>query len=197
MFYEASMNLREWKSNNTQVMDLMLEKDKANETCMKVLGMHWDSEADTLSVKPVKMLEMSFVTKRTVLKQVAKFFDPLGMFAPVTLKGKLFSQKLWIKQLEWDGKKAKKMKTCGLISKTTSDSDVCNLCFTKARNLKRHNKEQHLNSKCLLCSVNNCVSTFKRRSNFTHHLEKKHHFDKSESRQTTIKAKPKSIQTLV
>jgi len=77
---------------------------------MKVLGMHWDSEADTLSVKPVKMLERSFVTMRTVLKQVAKLFDPLGMFAPVTLKGKLFSQKLWIKQLEWDEKLSKEDK---------------------------------------------------------------------------------------
>ena len=77
---------------------------------MKVLGMHWDSEADTLSVKPVKMLERSFVTIRTVLKQVAKLFDPLGMFAPVTLKGKLFSQKLWIKQLEWDEKLSKEDK---------------------------------------------------------------------------------------
>ena len=99
-FYEAGMNLMEWKSNNKQVMDLMLEKYMANETCMKMLGQNWDSEADTLSVKPVKMLEMSFVTKRTVLKQVAKLFDPLGMFAPVTLKGKLFLQKLWVKQLE-------------------------------------------------------------------------------------------------
>ena len=62
----------------------------------------WDSEADTLSVKPVKMLEMSFVTKRTVLKQVAKLFDPLEMFALVTLKKKLFLQKLWVEQLEWD-----------------------------------------------------------------------------------------------
>jgi len=106
-FYEAGMNLMEWKSNNTQVMDLMLVKYKANETCMKMLGQNWDSEADTLSVKPVKMLEMSFVTKRTVLKQVAKLFDHLRMFAPVTLKGKLFLQMLWGKQIEWDEKLSK------------------------------------------------------------------------------------------
>ena len=49
---------------------------------MNVLGMNWDSEADTLSVKPVQMLEMSFVTKRTVLKQVAKLFDSLGILLP-------------------------------------------------------------------------------------------------------------------
>jgi len=82
------------------------------------------------------------------------------------------------------------------LSVKMPSSDVCNRCFTKARNLKRHNKEQHLNSEMLLCSVKNCVSTFKRRSNVTQHLEKKHHFDKSVSRQTTIKAKPKSWNLL-
>ena len=83
------------------------------------------------------------------------------------------------------------MLVVSFLSVKMPSCDVCNRCFTKARNLKRHNKEQHFNSKLFLCSVKNCAKTFKRRSNFTQHLEKKHHYDKSESRQTTIKAKPK------
>jgi hypothetical protein len=71
---------------------------------MKVLGMNWDSESDTFTVKPCKILDISTVTKRAVLKQVAKVFDPLGMFAPVTSDGKLLLQKLWIKHYDWDDK---------------------------------------------------------------------------------------------
>ena len=42
------------------------------------------------------------LTKREVLKQIATVFDPLGIFSPITLKGKLFLQDLWIKILDWD-----------------------------------------------------------------------------------------------
>lgn len=102
MFDEANMNLREWMSNNKQVMDLISVKDKASGNSMKVLGMNWDIESDKLSVKPCEILKVSSGTKRTVLKQVAKLFDPLGMFAPVTLNGKLLLQKLWLKHQDWD-----------------------------------------------------------------------------------------------
>ena len=42
-------------------------------------------------------------TKRTVLKTVAKVFDPLGFLIPIQLKKKFF-QKLWKKGLDWDEK---------------------------------------------------------------------------------------------
>ena len=34
--------------------------------------------------------------KRDVLHSVAKIFDLLGLFSPVTFHGKMFLQKLWI-----------------------------------------------------------------------------------------------------
>lgn len=43
-------------------------------------------------------------TKRNVLSEVAKTYDPLGLLSPVTLLGKLFIQKLWNKKLKWDEK---------------------------------------------------------------------------------------------
>ena len=44
----------------------------------------------------------SIITKRAVLKQIASAFDPLGLFSPVILRGKIFLQHLWNQNLSWD-----------------------------------------------------------------------------------------------
>jgi len=42
------------------------------------------------------------ITKREVLKESAKVFDPLGLLSPVTVKAKIFMQSLWQCSLDWD-----------------------------------------------------------------------------------------------
>lgn len=42
------------------------------------------------------------LTKRTLLSDIHKVFDPLGFFAPVLIKGKIFLQQLWQLKTEWD-----------------------------------------------------------------------------------------------
>lgn len=41
-------------------------------------------------------------TKRSLLSDVAKLFDPLGWLAPVIIKAKIMFQALWLLKLEWD-----------------------------------------------------------------------------------------------
>ena len=33
---------------------------------------------------------------------MASVFDPMGLFSPILLKGKIFIQSLWNKHLDWD-----------------------------------------------------------------------------------------------
>ena len=50
-------------------------------------GLEWDKDKDELSVKfPTEETEL---TKRGVLRKLAKVYDPLGLVSPVTLEGKL------------------------------------------------------------------------------------------------------------
>ena len=42
------------------------------------------------------------LTKRIVLSQIAKLFDPLGLVSPVTIRAKMQLQDLWKLQLDWD-----------------------------------------------------------------------------------------------
>jgi hypothetical protein len=41
-------------------------------------------------------------TKRVILKAIASVFDPLGLFTPVLLKGKVLLRKLWSWKADWD-----------------------------------------------------------------------------------------------
>ena len=42
------------------------------------------------------------ITKRHVISEVFKIYDPLGLVASVVFYGKVFLQKLWISELGWD-----------------------------------------------------------------------------------------------
>ena len=44
----------------------------------------------------------NILSKRTVLRQIASIYDPLGLYSPVTLRGKLFLQGLWNQRIAWD-----------------------------------------------------------------------------------------------
>lgn len=103
MFSESFMNLREWISNDHQVNQIIKNEDLAVRDSVKVLGHTWNIETDSISLKKVNILpESNGVTKRSVLKELSSVFDPLGLFSPVLLKGKLLLQTLWSKRLDWD-----------------------------------------------------------------------------------------------
>ena len=42
------------------------------------------------------------VTKRHVISEVSRIYDPLGLVTPVVFCGKVFLQKLWTTELGWD-----------------------------------------------------------------------------------------------
>ena len=63
---------------------------------MYVLGLQWDTQTDiqSLTCKSPIPVATTLVTKREVLRESSKVFDPLGTLSPVTIKAKVFMQKL-------------------------------------------------------------------------------------------------------
>ena len=102
LFNEAKMNLREWFCNEPEVMQHIPEKDRGEDSTTKVLGITWDMAADRLSSSSIDYKETEVVTKRIVLKTIAKIYDPCGWFTPVTAPGKWLMQELWQQKLDWD-----------------------------------------------------------------------------------------------
>lgn len=66
----------------------------------KVLGLPWDKTMDTLTV-PFPQGETPS-TKREVLKQLAKVYDPLGLVTPLTLQRKMIYRDICNQKLPWD-----------------------------------------------------------------------------------------------
>ena len=94
------MNLRDWASNDSAVLEEIPEHDRSSGEQMKVLGLTWTINDDQLAISGINLGQT--LTKREVLKQIASVFDPLRIFSPVTLKGNLSLQDLWIKKLGWN-----------------------------------------------------------------------------------------------
>ena len=79
----------------------------------KVLGVIWNYITDEFSFKvKVDLLRLTDdsidhgvkMTKRTLLSQVARFYDPIGFAAAFVIRAKIGLQELWQTGLHWDDK---------------------------------------------------------------------------------------------
>ena len=103
-FAEACLNAREWRSNVPGFEEWLRPEDRAkgDPGSVKVLGMIWDSNADTISLKPYNFDDKQSATKRTILQKAATIFDILGLFSPVTIRARIILQELWKANCDWD-----------------------------------------------------------------------------------------------
>ncbi|XP_047543301.1 uncharacterized protein LOC125075637 [Vanessa atalanta] len=62
----------------------------------------WDRKDDTFKVT-VNLPELTYpITKRSILSDVARLFDPFGWLSPLVIVAKILIQKLWLCNLGWD-----------------------------------------------------------------------------------------------
>ncbi|XP_025419482.1 uncharacterized protein LOC112689831 [Sipha flava] len=106
----AQFQLRKWASNSPQILKMVPHEDCAMPVSilfnndmsseLKVLGLKWDPSFDTFSFKTYP--SSSQVTKRSVLSDIARVFDPLGLLSPLTFFTKHVMQQLWTSGVTWD-----------------------------------------------------------------------------------------------
>ncbi|XP_069185905.1 uncharacterized protein [Procambarus clarkii] len=99
----ANMPLQSWASNNKQ-LNQMIEKEFPGYRVpkqLKVLGVEWNTVTDEMNVKSVQT-NNSTLTMRKLLSYLSQPFDPLGLFSPILIRGKLLMQECWQKNMGWD-----------------------------------------------------------------------------------------------
>ncbi|KAH7716677.1 Pao retrotransposon peptidase family protein [Aphelenchoides avenae] len=128
IFTEMKMNIREFLSNDSSVMQQIPEADRAKETKEKTLGLAWSPSGGAADYWELKLPNPRVVvaqpqgntdgtetkkvpkkkrrdkyTRRFLISVTNKLFDPKGMACPLTLQARLTYQDTWEDQSKkWD-----------------------------------------------------------------------------------------------
>ncbi|XP_017486641.1 PREDICTED: uncharacterized protein LOC108375071 [Rhagoletis zephyria] len=99
--------LSKWVSNDLSIIQNVDMQTSAvdiaeidTESSLKILGLHWQPLKDffTFKVAPV----VNACTKRVILSDSSKIYDPLGFLSPCTVLLKTMFQQLWLHDIQWD-----------------------------------------------------------------------------------------------
>ncbi|KAG1713941.1 hypothetical protein GQR58_002015 [Nymphon striatum] len=107
---QGGFDLREWNSNDQNVLIHIPKTEKSKDLVCKVLGYLYNTDDDTLGIKN-KTLNIEAKTKRNILSSIASIFDPLGFLNPFIIKGKLLMRQMHQAKLDWDDKVDQIIKT--------------------------------------------------------------------------------------
>lgn len=102
---KAKFNLRSWFSNSRNLQKLVEEEKTGdpNTTAVGILGLHWNTTTDTLSLTPKQLsTNTTLLTNTDVLQTSSLIYDPLGWATLVTIKAKILLQHIWQSKLSWD-----------------------------------------------------------------------------------------------
>lgn len=102
--------LRKWCSNRDKLLELVPNTMRAtdhnfnlkDEVTTKTLGVCWKPMEDQFHFMVQVAKPLSSCTKRTVVSEMSRLFDPLGLVNPVIVKAKVFVHQLWKLKLSWD-----------------------------------------------------------------------------------------------
>jgi len=106
----AKLPLRKWCSNSRAVLrhlgrseeDPLFILEVKDGEAINSLGLQWQPVKDHFQFTTSKIQTRNKFTKRTLLSDLNRIFDPLGFISPALLKGKIFLQQIWAMQMDWD-----------------------------------------------------------------------------------------------
>lgn len=101
LFRTMNMNLHQWYSNNQEFIAAIPKAERGTREISSVLGLKWNLACDSLCCT-VGTVSDTTATKRVVLRNIAKVYDPCGWFSPVTVSGKMLMQEIWKEKVGWD-----------------------------------------------------------------------------------------------
>ncbi|XP_011858849.1 PREDICTED: uncharacterized protein LOC105556371 [Vollenhovia emeryi] len=100
--------LRKWAANCQAVLAgipvehrLQVSSRQWNVDRHSTLGLLWHPVEDSFAIS-LRARTIPPLTKRNVLAETARLFNPLGWLAPVIIRAKIHIQSAWIQQVDWD-----------------------------------------------------------------------------------------------
>nr|XP_046491129.1 uncharacterized protein LOC124223330 [Neodiprion pinetum] len=95
----GGLELDKWSANHPDLLPPQARQNSPKEidgdALVKTFGIHWIPSQDDFKFRAADVEEMSTAaTKRFILSNIARLFDPLGWLAPITVTAKLLMQDL-------------------------------------------------------------------------------------------------------
>ncbi|XP_059054182.1 uncharacterized protein LOC131848376 [Achroia grisella] len=106
----CGFEMRGWISNNSQALSLVpknLRSESNSDVYLPpnndvgILGVKWNPLHDSLTFRTGHQLP-DVLTKRSLLSNIMKVYDPLGLLMPIIISGRILFQKLWRAGIDWD-----------------------------------------------------------------------------------------------
>ena len=103
---KASIQLGKWAANDPKLLQGEMSAHPVHvdkkDVQVSTLGLHWTPEEDYFSFKIKLPTPTKCITKRYILSEVSKLFDPLGWLGSFLIRPKVLLQDLWLVQLDWE-----------------------------------------------------------------------------------------------
>ncbi|XP_037048457.1 uncharacterized protein LOC119082906 [Bradysia coprophila] len=104
----GGMTLRKWTSNDQAFLrtipdeqtEKVLQLIGTDDT--KALGIRWNPRTDHFGFEVQWASDKRVTSKRELLSEASKLYDPLGWLAPIMIKAKLIMQQTYTKEIGWD-----------------------------------------------------------------------------------------------
>ncbi|XP_021966728.1 uncharacterized protein LOC110861902 [Folsomia candida] len=107
----CGMSIRKFTSNSEKVLlsipeDLTETKSLTfdKDATVKTLGIYWNPAQDCFGFRAdiFGNVKVGSLTKRVILSEISKLFDPIGWCAPIIISAKILMQSIWKANLNWD-----------------------------------------------------------------------------------------------
>ncbi|XP_023243823.1 uncharacterized protein LOC111641822 [Centruroides sculpturatus] len=105
MMGQIQLPMAKWATNSELLKKLWEDTNIAYTQKTRILGVDWDTAKDEFSIDYNGVVSDAVEhpgTKRLLLAATSRFYDPLGLFAPVSITGKIIFQDTWLRGLQWD-----------------------------------------------------------------------------------------------
>ena len=106
----GGFELKKWSSNNRDFMETIEPSERSSNAhlelkidgIIKALGIQWNLGKDQFEYNLSLPVISKAITKRSILSDIQRLFDPLGWIAPCLVMAKILIQQLWQEKIDWD-----------------------------------------------------------------------------------------------